>query len=96
MNVKFDKKQMDFLSRFEDTIKTAVDSKFVRAVPWIDIQAVVAIWNDASGDNMIPQRGCGECTLNLFKTVGKHYIAQKNEETKPKKKSAKPEKPKEK
>ena len=94
MKVKFNKKQMDFLSRFEDTINTAVKSNFVRAVPWVDVQAVVAIWNDATGDNMVAQRGCSVCTLNLFKQVGKFYLAQREEENKPKKKSASAEKPK--
>ena len=77
--------EVHFLSSQHDVIRSAPS--------WLTEQ-VIEIYQSATGRKMNYSRGCSACVLNIYKTIGKLYLADKAEqeqkstvniETKPKK-----------
>ena len=68
--------ELNLLSKYEKQFRTAVYSRYLRAMP-------VSFYDDfikiAKEQGVRVNLNCGECMLNAVSTIGRLYFAQKSE-----------------
>lgn len=70
---KLTKEEFEYLSKYEDRLKTAVGSNFVRAVPSGAVHKMREIYSRLIGKTYSMNENCGGCILTLCKKLNTPY-----------------------
>lgn len=70
---KLTKEEFEYLSKYEDRLKTAVGSNFVRAIPSGVVHKMREIYSRLIGKTYSMNENCGGCILTLCKKLNKPY-----------------------
>lgn len=78
---QFSKADIKYLKHFESHFKTALNSDYVRNVLSADVEKMVKMYYDTFNVKLNYNPNCGNCVLNIIKTVGRKYNEQVNGES---------------
>lgn len=70
---KLTKEEFEYLSKYEDRLKTAVGSNFVRAIPSGVVHKMREIYSRLIGKTYSMNENCGGCILTLCKKLNTPY-----------------------
>ena len=78
MTNKFTAEDMQTLSQWEENMRTAIQSRYLRNVGRAAVQAIVEVWARKLGVAKIAVNdSCPACVLDLLQRVGNAYFEQK-------------------
>ena len=80
MNKTYTPEQMAVLAKYEDYLRTAARSDWARYPGLKALEEIHAVDDEALGKSTRLYSACGNCVLNLLRSVGKRYSAQKEAE----------------
>lgn len=84
MTKQFTPEDMQTLSQWEDNMRTAIQSRYLRNVGRAAVQVIAEIWARKLGVAKIAVNdSCPACVLDLLQRVGKAYFEQKEGNEKP-------------
>jgi len=84
MRNKFTPEQMQILSQWEQNMRTAIQSNYLRNVGRAAVKTISDIRARQLGvKEVYVNDSCASCILDLLQRVGKDYFEQKSEESKP-------------
>lgn len=75
---RFTEEEIKTLSKWEKHFRTAVLSNYKRATVRADDAKISEIYENATGEKINKNFGCGICSLNFYKKVGNKYFEDKS------------------
>ena len=76
----FTNEEIEELSKWEKHFRTAVLSNYKRGTLRTDDARIAEIYENATGEKINKNFGCGICSLNFYKKVGNKYFADKEKQ----------------
>ena len=73
----FTKEQLDYLKQFEDNLYKAVHLKYYRNMSSKTLDAVKAVYDEATEGSYTANWSCSHCVLAFLQAVGKKYFEDK-------------------
>jgi len=71
--------QMAYLANIETSLSNAMQYDYIRVVNPKEIDEVKTIYKAATNSTEYDGRGCGSCTLGVYKKLGRLYFTQKEQ-----------------